>query len=106
GTACPDGQTCSAGACVCADGSAACLGPDGCTETPVRGLSLSAVDAYQTVQIPIMEEGTAVGPGERNADLVVGRKTVFRIHVTPAPGWTPREVSARIELTEVDAPDP
>jgi hypothetical protein len=72
----------------------------------VTGLSLSAVDAYQTVQIPILEDGTAVGRGERNADLVVGRKAVFRVYVTPDAGWTPREVAARIELTDVATPDP
>jgi hypothetical protein len=85
---------------------AQCVGPDGCTETPVSGLSLSAVDAYQSVQIPIMEAGTAIAPGERNADLVVGRKMVFRVHVTPEAGWTARKVSARIELANVATPDP
>ena len=79
---------------------------DGCTDRPVTGLSLSGVDAYQSVQIPIMEGGTAVAPGERNAGVVVGRKTVFRVHVTPEAGWTPRQVSARIELTDVAAPAP
>jgi hypothetical protein len=78
--------------------------PDGCTDRLVTGLSLSAVDAYQTVQIRIMKGGTAVG--QRNADVVVGRKTVFRVHVTPDAGWTPRQVSARIELTNVEMPDP
>jgi hypothetical protein len=79
---------------------------DGCTETPVSGLSLSAIDAYQSVQIPIMKTGNAVLPSARNADLVVGRKTVFRIHVTPDAGWMPREVSARVELADVETPDP
>jgi len=84
------------------------MGPrsDGCTETPVTALSLSAIDAYQSVQVPIMEMGSAIGPGGRKADLVVGRKTVFRVHVTPDAGWIPREVSARIELADVETPDP
>src|SRR5436190_1635164 len=71
-----------------------------CAGSPVTGLSLSAVDAYQSVQIPIMKAGVAVESGQRNADLVVGRKTVFRVHVTPEAGWAPRQVSARIELTD------
>jgi hypothetical protein len=99
GQACENGHLCQTGVCVGP-------GADGCTETPVTGLSLSAVDAYQTLQIPIMEAGTAVGPSARNVDVVVGRKTVFRVHVTPEAGWTPRQVSARIELTDVEAPDP
>jgi hypothetical protein len=83
-----------------------CLGPDGCTDTPVTGLALRAVDVYQSVQIPIMEEGTAVATSARNADVVAGRKALFRVHVAPDAGWTPREVSARIELTPVEAPGP
>jgi hypothetical protein len=83
-----------------------CLGPDGCTDTLVSDLELSAVDLYQSVQIAIMEEGTAVASSARNADVVAGRQALFRVHVTPAAGWTPREVSARIELTRVEAPGP
>lgn len=93
GNACSGGYACEGGECV---------GPGGCSETPVTGLSLSAIDAYQTVQIPIMDEGQPIQRGARNADVVVGRKTVFRVHVRPEAGWAPREVSARIELT--DAP--
>lgn len=89
---------------VCQAGQ--CSGPDGCTDTPVAGLALSAVDVYQSVQIPIMEEGAAVARAARNADVVAGRKALFRVHVTPEAGWTPRRVSARVALTEVDAPAP
>jgi hypothetical protein len=97
------GQACVAGG-LCEAGR--CAGPDGCTDTPAAGLELSAVDVYQTVQIPIMEEATAVAGAMRNADVVVGRQAVFRVHVTPEAGWTPREVSARIELADVEAPAP
>ena len=82
GNGCGNGYLCEGGRCV---------GPDGCTETPATGLTLSAIDVYQSVQIPIMEEGDVVAAGDRNADVVVGRKTVFRVHVTPQTGWTPRE---------------
>jgi hypothetical protein len=70
----------------------------------VTGLSLSGIDVYQTVQIPIMKGRTAVTP--RNADVVVGRKAVFRVYVTPEAGWTARQVSARVELTDVATPAP
>ena len=95
--ACVVGGLCEAGKC---------LGPDGCTDTPVSGLALSAVDVYQSVQVPIMEAGAAIATGTRNADLVAARKALFRVHVTPEAGWTAREVSARVELTHVDAPTP
>ena len=93
--ACGGGGVCNVGQCA---------GPDGCTDIPVDGLTLSAVDVYQTVQIPIMEGGTAISTATRNADVVVARRTLFRIHVTPGAGWTPHEVSARVELTDVDMP--
>jgi hypothetical protein len=83
-----------------------CVGPDGCTDSPAAGLTLSAVDVYQTVAIPIMEEGDAVASAMRNADVAAGRRTLFRVHVTPGAQWTPREVSARVELTDVEAPGP
>lgn len=136
GEACAAGQACVNGACACPGGmeacgdacvdlasdpahcggcgqacgqddaceGGACVGPDGCTERPVAGLSLRAVHAYQTVQIPIMTDGSAVA--QRNADIVAGRKAVFRVHVAPEAGWTPRQVSARLELTDTDAPTP
>ena len=97
------GQACVAGG-VCEAGR--CAGPDGCTDTPAVGLELSAVDVYQTVQIPIMEEATAIASAMRNADVVVGRQAVFRVHIAPGAQWMPREVSARIELTDVEAPAP
>ena len=73
GQACVADGLCEAGRCV---------GPDGCTDTPAVGLTLRAVDVYQSVQIPIMEEGAAVTSAMRNADVIVGRKAVFRVHVS------------------------
>jgi hypothetical protein len=74
-----------------------------CTQTPVSGLSLSAIDVFQTVQIRVMKDGQSVPRGTRNADVVVGRKTVFRVHVTPDAGWTAREVEVRVELTDASS---
>jgi hypothetical protein len=95
GEACRVGDSCEAGSCV---------GPDGCSNTSVVGLSLSELAVYQAVKIPIMQDLTAIEGPQRNADVVQGRPAVFRVHVTPQAGWTPREVSARIELTNAQAP--
>ena len=70
------------------------------------GLALSGIDVYQTVQIPILKQGMAIASTARNADVVTGRRTLFSVHVTPGAGWMPHDVSARIELTDVDAPAP
>ena len=96
-------NTCGGGN-LCESGS--CAGPDGCSDMVVSDLSLSAIDVFQSVQVPIMENGMAIASGSRNADVAVGRKTLFRIYVQPGAGWVQREVSARLELTDVDAPTP
>jgi hypothetical protein len=61
-------------------------------------LSLSEISVFQAVKVPIMKGMAAVEPAMRNADVVQERDALFRIHVTPGAGWTPRQVSARVDL--------
>ena len=46
-----------------------------------------------------MDAGSPIAGSERNADLVQARDAVFRVFVTLESGWTPREVSVRVQLT-------
>jgi hypothetical protein len=92
--ACAMGQTCTAGLCT----GAGSVGLDGCTGGPARAVTLSRIDAFQTVGIGIMEEGEEVATSQRNSDLVEGRETVLRIFVTTGTGFTARELSARVTL--------
>jgi hypothetical protein len=57
-----------------------------------RSLSISSVDAYQTIQIPLHG-------GEPVADvapLIAGRETLIRISATPQPGAQPEAVTAEV----------
>jgi hypothetical protein len=133
--ACPTGQTLCAGACVdtstsnancgaCGKACAATLacnegsctsnsGADGCSGSAL-GITIQQIAAYQSVKIPIMSNGTAVLPApanttptatQRNADVVVARDTLFRVFVTVASGFTSRQLSARLTLTNGDTSD-
>lgn len=62
----------------------------------VSGLSISSVAAFQAVKIPIFNGGSPVG--SRNAPIVAGRGTRFRVYVQPAGGWTPHEVTAQLTI--------
>jgi hypothetical protein len=99
GRACGEGQRCEASRCVGA-------GADGCSDTPVSGLSLSEIAVYQSVKAPIMQNQTAIARAQRKVDVVQGRDAVFRVHVTPGAGWTPRQVAARLTLTGAGASAP
>jgi hypothetical protein len=94
GNACATGQTCEDGVCFGAGG----VGADGCTGGVAKNVSLSRIDALQTVQVGIMLNGEAVATSARNTDLVPGRETVFRVFVTPGSGWSARELSARVTI--------
>jgi reprolysin-like metallo-peptidase family M12B len=94
GMGCALGQTCSAGKCSGAGG----VGADGCSGGLARGISVSRIDAFQTIQIGIMADGKEIAASARNTDVVEGRETLLRVFVTPGSGWAARELSARVTL--------
>ncbi len=108
GMACTTGLTCNEGSCTSNSGA------DGCNGLAL-GITIQQIAAYQSVKIPIMTDGTALPPspvnttvpaaGQRNADVVVGRDTMFRVFVTVASDFTARQISARLTLTNGDASD-
>lgn len=89
---CGSGQTCSAGNCEAPSGA------DGCGTTALD-ISISQVAVYQSVKIPLETNGQAVDPTARNADLTQGREALFRVYVHPETGWAPRQLSARVNIT-------
>jgi hypothetical protein len=101
GMACANGQTCMAGKCSGAGG----VGADGCSSTLATNISLSRIDAFQSVQVGVMLNGAEIATSARNTDLVAGRETVFRIFVTPGSGFAARDLSARVTLVNGDASD-
>ena len=69
--------------------------PEG--RTLMGGITISEVEAYQTVRVPVMEEGEASIP---EIPLVANRETLLRAFVEVGPGWTPREVLAEFVLVD------
>ncbi len=92
-TKCAIGQACTAGVCVASKGGA--MGADGCAGL-AQNITLTDIAAYQTVEVPLMKGGTEVAASARNADVIAGRDTVFRLFVTLGSGWSPRPISARV----------
>jgi Peptidase M66 len=74
-------------------------GADGCNGGSAHELSLREVSAYQTVKIPLMQKAAAIAMGQRVADVVEARATLFRVFVDPSTAFQPRQISARLTLT-------
>lgn len=86
GTACESYEECVAG--ICKYDADQCGGD-------ARNISISRVALYQAVEIDLFD-GELVQPGERNADVVQNREALVRVFVSPAAGFSSREISARI----------
>ncbi len=122
---CPDGQSLCDGACIdtltddlncgacgneCAFGEGCSMGEcrggaegeDGCAGMALN-IDLNEIAVYQTVKIPIMNNGEEVAAQERISDIISGRATLVRAFVTPGANWTPRELSARLFLQNPDS---
>ncbi len=91
GVVCGDGERCENGAC------GLITGDDGCAGL-ATGIGISHVAVYQSLKVPVMDSGASVPAALRNADIVAGRETVFRVYVRPTSTFQPRDVSARLLL--------
>lgn len=65
--------------------------------TLAGGIALTGVQAFQTIETRLLEAGAPLDP---EVPLIAGRETLFRVLVSPEPGWTPREVEAQVVLTD------
>jgi hypothetical protein len=73
-------------------------------DVPARGIRISLVEANPGVAIPVARDGAWVGGGERNAPIVKGRDTAFRVYVDIDEAvWVPRDIEARITVSQPDA---
>lgn len=91
GKACMETQVCTDGTCRWP------LGADGCADA-AGGVSISGIDVYQTVRVPLLANGMAVQEERRNADVVAGRAAVFRVAVDLDMSAAARELSARVTV--------
>jgi hypothetical protein len=86
-------------------GSGTTTGADGCSDTLALGLTMSEVAIYQTGKISIMKNGSAVDAVTTyGADVVEGKKTLFRVYVTTDSGFQSRQLSARLTLNGGSTP--
>ena len=92
GTECGLGQQCQQGTCV-----SGAMGADTCSGL-AQGIEISKVSLYQTIEVPIVEDGNEVT--NRNVDVVAGRPTLVRVFADVAEGWQPRNLSARLFLDD------
>jgi hypothetical protein len=74
-------------------------GSDGCTSDLAQNLTLQQIAVYQSVKIPVMQDGAEVAVASRKANVVQGRDALFRVFVTLGSGWVARDLSARLTLT-------
>ncbi len=88
-------QACIAGACV--EGGSS--NGDGCTSNLASNLTLNQIAVYQTVKIPVMQDGAEVAAASRNASVIQGKSALFRIFVTLGSGWVSRDLAARLTVT-------
>ncbi|MEP7050863.1 MAG: hypothetical protein ABJB12_10935 [Pseudomonadota bacterium] len=91
GQACAMGATCSAGKCLMGAGADGCSGP-------ALGVTLKAIDVYQTVKVGVMNGGAEVGVDKRTSDVITGRQTMFRVSVNVDAGFAARQLSARVTV--------
>jgi hypothetical protein len=94
GVVCSLGQGCSLGAC-----QSGAPGEDGC-QGLAQNISISQIAAYQTVKVPLVQNGAAVAT--RGTELVAGRDTLVRVFMAPGQGFVSRELSARLYLGNGD----
>ncbi len=87
---CGLGQGCETGSC-----QSGALGEDGCGGL-AQNISITQVAAYQTVKIPLAQNGQQVT--NPSPPVVAERPTLFRAFVAPGTGWVQRELSARLFL--------
>ncbi len=61
----------------------------------VAGLDISKIALYQSVEIALMEDGSAV---ERTVQVVQDKEALMRVFVRPQSAWQSRKVVARVEF--------
>lgn len=84
---------------------ASCSSEDSGGKSPssslVAGLGVSEISVNQGVKVPLMAGGQLVSGAP---PIVAGRAGLVRVSVSPEPSWQPREVVARLELSNAAGP--
>lgn len=62
----------------------------------ISSLTITEVAFFQGVKVSVAKSGAKVA--SRPADVIAGREALVRVYVSPAPGWTAREVVGELKL--------
>lgn len=62
---------------------------------PVNGLELTGFEIYQTIRVPIVENGAVV---PRTIPLVANKPSLLRVYVRPTGSWSARSVMAFVRI--------
>ncbi len=69
---------------------------------PAGGARIAEISVYQSVKIPIMQNGGPVG--QLNAPVVADKRAIVRVFATPDQGFQPRNLLARMTFSDGGAP--
>jgi len=90
GTKCTGSEACVEGQCQDADG---CGGK-------AKKIDITRISMYQAVELDLFKGGQTVEPDSRKVPVIQGRKAMVRVFVQPKPGFSQRELSARVFVKE------
>ncbi|MEZ4375966.1 MAG: M66 family metalloprotease [Polyangiaceae bacterium] len=68
------------------------------TGDQATGIRISSISVWQSVKVPVMENGGSVSASTRKAPVVASKDAVFRVYVSPDADWQPRQLAAVLDL--------
>lgn len=91
GTKCGETESCVAGSCEPPPPDAECI------EVPI-GVGIRRVALYQGVEVDLIQSGSPTPLNQRTVGVVRGRDALIRVFVSPALGFSPTTLVARLVL--------
>lgn len=77
-------------------------GAGGEGDGPSAPLAITAIAAYQAVEVPLVSQNVSVD--SRNAPIIAGRSLMLRVFVAPNAGFVEREIVGRFAWVAAGAP--
>lgn len=68
------------------------------TGDQATGIRISSISVWQSVKVPVMDNGGSVSTGSRQAPVVASKDALFRVYVSPDAEWQARQLAAVLDL--------